>query len=320
MSQDDKHDHQKNIFNLASADGHFRRLPSTFRNVIEPGGEYPPEKGRYHLFISHGCPWANRTAIVRQLKGLQDLIDITVVSPALTAKGWAFKKAAEKEVAGTEDDPLYGHSYLREYYFKVNPEYDGRFTVPLLWDKKSESIVNNESAEIIRIFNTAFNDLLPTEKSSLDLYPKELQKEIDEVNDWVYNTVNNGVYKTGFATTQEAYDANVKPLFASLDRLEGILKGKNHLVGDRLTEADVRLFTTMIRFDPAYHGLFKCNYGQIRHMYPEINRWMKNLYWNNPAFKVTVNFEHIKVGYYYMKKHNPTGVVPAGPKPDIEEL
>ncbi|KAG9010463.1 S-glutathionyl-(chloro)hydroquinone reductase [Tulasnella sp. JGI-2019a] len=317
MSQDDN---QKNISNVASTDGHSRRLPSTFRNVIESGGEYPPEKGRYHLFISYGCPWANRATIVRQLKGLQDFIGITVVSPVLTAKGWAFQKAAEKEVAGTEDDPLNGCSHIREYYFKVNPEYDGRFTVPLLWDKKSESIVNNESAEIIRMFNTAFNDLLPVEKSKLDLYPNELRKDIDEVNDWLYNTVNSGVYKTGFATSQEAYDANVKPLFASLDRLEGILKGKNYLVGERLTEADVRLFTTMIRFDPVYHGLFKCNYGLIRHMYPEINRWMKNLYWNNPAFKATINFEHIKVGYYYFQQHNPTRIVPAGPTPDIEEL
>ncbi|KAG8886851.1 S-glutathionyl-(chloro)hydroquinone reductase [Tulasnella sp. 332] len=315
-------EHQQNILSWATKeDGHFRRLPSKFRNAIESGGEYPPEKGRYHLYICHACPWANRTAIVRKLKGLEEFVDVTAVSPLMAEKGWAFKKAADHEVPGSEDDPLYGYSNIREFYFKVNPEYDGRFTVPLLWDKKTESIVNNESAEIIRMFNTAFNEQLPADKAKLDLYPKELQKEIDGINEWVYDTVNNGVYKTGFATTQTAYEANIGPLFASLDRLEGILKGKDYLVGNTLTEADVRLFTTIVRFDPVYHGHFKCNYGQIRHNYPEINKWMKNLYWNNATFKDTTNFEHIKIHYYWSHKQiNPTGIVPLGPKPNIEPL
>jgi len=304
-------------------DGHFRRPASVFRKFIEAGGEHPPEKGRYHLFISHACPWANRTVIARQLKGLEDFIGVTVVSPYMGGLGWPFLKAAEHEIDGTEADPFYDSAHVRDLYFRVNPEYTGRFTVPVLWDKKSETIVNNESSEIIRMINTAFNDQLPADKAALDLYPKDLQAEIDGVNEWVYDTVNNGVYKTGFASTQEAYESNVKPLFASLDRLEGMLKGKNYLVGGKLTEADIRLFTTIVRFDPVYHGHFKCNIGTIRHNYPEINRWMKQLYWSKDvsAFRDTTNFAHIKAHYYWSHKQlNPTGIVPIGPIPDIEPL
>jgi len=191
----------------------------------------------------------------------------------------------------------------------------------VLWDKKLETIVNNESAEIIRILNVAFNDQLPADKAKIDLYPEDLRAEIDETNTWVYDTVNNGVYKSGFATTQSAYEAAVKPLFESLDRLEKILDGKEYLVGNRLTEADVRLFTTIVRFDPVYHGHFKCNIGSIRHNYPNINLWLKRLYWNNSAFKDTTNFEHIKTHYYWSHKQiNPTGIVPVGPVPYIEPL
>ncbi|KIJ36719.1 hypothetical protein M422DRAFT_178963 [Sphaerobolus stellatus SS14] len=195
-----------------------------------------------------------------------------------------------------------------------------KFTVPVLWDKKKETIVNNESSEIIRIFNSGFNDILPTEKAALNFYPKELQKEIDELNEWVYETVNNGVYKTGFAKTQEAYESAIRPLFDSLDRLEKILYGKEYLVGDRLTEADVRLYTTIIRFDTAYHGIFKCNLRTIRDGYPNINKWLKNLYWNNDAFKSTTDFDHIKTNYAFMAHINPTQVVPLGPIPNIEPL
>ncbi|KAG9047942.1 S-glutathionyl-(chloro)hydroquinone reductase [Tulasnella sp. UAMH 9824] len=314
-------DAQKNILTWASKDGAFRRQASSFRNVIEKGGEFPPEKGRYHLYISHACPWANRTAIVRRLKGLESFIDVTVVSPYMGNLGWPFKKAADLAIDGAEDDPLYGVSHLRELYFKANPEYTGRFTVPMLWDKKAETIVNNESAEIIRMFNTAFNDQLPEDKAAIDIYPKDLQAEIDSTNEWVYDTVNNGVYKSGFATTQAAYEAAVKPLFTSLDRLEGLLNGKDYLIGDRLTEADIRLFTTIVRFDPVYHGHFKCNLGSIRHNYPNINRWMKQLYWNNSAFKDTTNFEHIKHHYHWSHRQiNPHGIVPFGPIPLIESL
>jgi len=302
-------------------DGSFKRAPSSFRNWVQAGGEFPPEKGRYHLFISHACPWANRTTIVRELKGLDDFIGVTVVSPFMGTKGWPFKKGAEHEFEGVEDEPFYGYSHLRELYFKVNPDYTGRFTVPVLWDKQKEAIVNNESSEIIRMLNTAFNDQLPADKAALNLYPQGLQAEIDSVNDWVYDTVNNGVYKTGFATTQQAYETAIKPLFASLDRLEGMLKGKDYLIGDRLTEADIRLFTTIIRFDPVYHGHFKCNIGTIRHNYPNIHLWLRKLYWGNPAFKEWTHFDHIKTHYYWSHKQiNPTGIVPVGPLPPIEPL
>ncbi|KAG8949806.1 S-glutathionyl-(chloro)hydroquinone reductase [Tulasnella sp. 419] len=318
MASDSK-EHQSNILKWAGNDGSFKRLPSTFRNSIEAGGQHPPEKGRYHLYVSHACPWANRTVIMRKLKGLEDFIDVSIVSPRMGSLGWPFKKA--DDYPGANDDPLYGSNHIRDLYFKANPEYGGRFTVPVLWDKELQTIVNNESSEIIRILNTAFNDQIPADKAALDFYPQELRGEIDALNEWVYDTVNNGVYKSGFATTQQAYDAAVTPLFASLDRLEGILKGKDYLIGDRLTEADIRLFTTIVRFDPVYHGHFKCNLGSIRHDYPELNRWLKNLYWNNPAFKDTINFDHIKTHYYWSHKQiNPTGIVPAGPKLDIEPL
>lgn len=304
-----------------SADKGLARLsvPSSFRNFIEKGGRFPPEKDRYHLYVNKSCPWAGRTIIVRHLKGLESVISLTLLTPYMAELGWAFKKADERHIDGVEDDPHYGASHLRELYFKAEPGYEGRFTVPVLWDKKTETIVNNESSEIIRILNTAFNEFLPEDKANLDLYPEELRAEINGVNEWVFSTVNVGVYKAGFATTQSSYEEGVKPLFASLDRLEGILKDKEYLVGGRLTEADVRLFTTLVRFDPVYHGHFKCNIGSIRHNYPSLNQWMKRLYWGNPAFKDATDFHHIKTGYYGQKT-NPTGIVPVGPIPPIEPL
>ncbi|PIL23138.1 hypothetical protein GSI_14447 [Ganoderma sinense ZZ0214-1] len=299
-------------------DGSFDRRPTTFRNAIEKGGQFEPEKDRYHLYVSYGCPWATRTLIVRKLKGLEDFIGLTVVSPRLTPESWAFAKI--DPFPGVDDDPLYGSSYLKELYLKANPEYKGRFTVPVLWDKKTETIVNNESSEIIRFFNTAFNHLLPADKAALDLYPEPRRKEIDELNEWVYNTVNNGVYKAGFATTQKAYEDAVVPLFDSLDRLEKILAGKDYLVGNQLTEADVRLFVSIIRFDVGYHGAFKCNLRTIRDGYPAIHLWLRKLYWNNSAFSETCRFDHIKGGYYVMKTLNPHGIVPLGPVPNILPL
>jgi putative glutathione S-transferase len=235
------------------------------------------------------------------------------------SEGWPF--AAGDEFPGADKEPFYNSTHIKQLYFKANPDYSGRFTVPALWDKKLETIVNNESSEIIRIFNTAFNDLLPEDKKAIDLYPSDLAAEIDQINEWVYDKINNGVYKCGFATTQEAYEANVPPLFEALDRVEGILKGKDYLIGDRLTEADVRLYTTIVRFDPVYVGHFKCNMGTIRHDYPNIHRWLRQLYWKNPAFSSTTNFQHIKTHYYWSHTQiNPHRIVPRGPKLDIEPL
>ncbi|KAI0760529.1 glutathione S-transferase [Fomes fomentarius] len=299
-------------------DGSFNRPPSSFRNTIEKGGKHEPEKDRYHLFVSYGCPWATRTLIVRKLKGLDDIIGLTAVVPHLTENGWPFAKV--EPFPGADRDPFYDSSYLKEIYLKAEPNFTGRFTVPVLWDKKLETIVNNESSEIIRIFNTAFNELLPADKAALDLYPELLRKKIDDINGWVYDTVNNGVYKSGFASTQSAYEDAVILLFESLDRLEKILTGKDYLIGDQLTEADVRLFVTIIRFDTAYHGAFKCNLRTIRDGYPAIDLWLRKLYWINAAFSESTNFQHIKHGYYAISKVNPTGVVPIGPIPDIRPL
>ncbi|KAF8320447.1 glutathione S-transferase [Clavulina sp. PMI_390] len=311
----------KGITSWASDDGHFRRQISSFRESIAPGTDFAPEKGRYHLYVSYACPWAHRTLITRKLKGLEELIDVTAVSPYMGDLGWPFGPTAPFPAA--EADPLYDSKHIRDLYFRVNAEYKGRFTVPVLWDKKNQTIVNNESSEILRVLNSGFNELLAEgDGKKLDLYPESLRAEIDELNDWVYNTVNNGVYKAGFATKTEAYEANVKPLFESLDRLEKILSdGREFLIGGTLTEADVRLFTTAVRFDPVYVGHFKCNLGTIRHDYPSINRWMKNLYWNYPAFKDTTKFDHIKTHYYWSHPQiNSTRIVPAGPKLNIEPL
>ncbi|QRV91617.1 glutathione S-transferase [Ceratobasidium sp. AG-Ba] len=313
----DKSDAQKNITKWASTDGHFRRQVSSFRDVIEKGGKYEPEKGRYHVFVSYACPWAHRVLITRVLLKLEDVIGLSVVSPRMGNLGWPF--AAADEFPGADSDPIQNSNHMRDLYFKADPEYSGRFTVPIVWDKKNSTIVNNESSEIIRFLNTAFRDL--AEPVDIDIYPEPLRKEIDDFHSWVYDTVNNGVYKCGFATTQEAYETAVGPLFASLDRLEKMIEGKTYFIGDRLTEADIRLYTTIVRFDPVYHGHFKCNVKSIRHDYPNINRWMKNLYWNEPAFKTTTNFEHIKTHYYWSHTQiNPTRIVPVGPHPNIESL
>ncbi|GAA5963296.1 hypothetical protein JCM8115_000966 [Rhodotorula mucilaginosa] len=329
---------QKDITSWASKDGQFRRQSSTFRDSISKDGKFKAEKGRYVLYVSLACPWAHRTLIVRKLKGLEEYLDVVVVHSFMGALGWSFYPPVRDEEGGfpqtkgevgepdglaeVNGDPLFGSKFLRELYFRVDPDYSGRFTVPVLWDKQTNTIVNNESSEIIRMLNTEFNHLLPDEFANLDLYPENLRAEIDDQNDWVYNTVNNGVYKSGFATKQDAYESNVVPLFQSLDRLEKMLDGgKKFIAGDQLTEADVRLFTTIIRFDPVYVGHFKCNLGTIRHDYPNLNRWCKNLYWNYDAFKSTTNFDHIKQHYYMSHGQiNPTRIVPKGPLPPIEPL
>ncbi|KAL0959893.1 hypothetical protein HGRIS_011561 [Hohenbuehelia grisea] len=300
-------------------DGSFKRADSSFRNFIEPGGKFEAEKGRYHLYVSYACPWATRTLIVRKLKGLEELIPVSVVSPRMGAHGWPF--ASVDAFPDSDVDPLYKAEHVKDLYLKADPDYSGRFTVPILWDKKHHTIVNNESSEIIRIFNTAFNDLVSAEKAKLHFYPDHLKAEIDELNDWIYPNINNGVYRSGFATTQEAYGKAVVEVFDALEKLEKILDGKDYLVGGQLTEADIRLWVTIIRFDPVYVGHFKCNFKTIRGGYPAIHRWMKQLYWNNDAFKSSTNFDHIKTHYYWSHKSiNPTQIVPLGPKPHVEPL
>ncbi|KAJ6570978.1 glutathione S-transferase [Mycena vulgaris] len=298
------------------ADGSFKRVASTFRSFIEKGGEFAPEKDRYHLYVSYACRtsasvWATRTLIVRKLKGLEDIIPLTVVSPRLGTNGWPFGNI--DEFPGAEADPLFNSSYIKDLYLRADSEYASRFTVPVLWDKKLNTVVNNESSEIIRMFNTEFNDLIPADKAALDLYPAAHRAEIDALNEWVYSDINNGVYLSGFATTQAAYEKAVTKVFESLDKIEKILTGKDYLVGGQLTEADVRLFVTIIRFDPAYVGEFKCNIRTIRGGYPAIH----SLYWNIPAFKDSTFFDPYQGLLLWI---NPTGIIPVGPLPHIMPL
>ncbi|KAF7175560.1 hypothetical protein CNMCM7691_009125 [Aspergillus felis] len=305
--------------------GEFKRQQSVFRNFIsrEPGAQFPPEKDRYHLYVSYACPWAHRTLITRKLKGLEDIISFTSVHWHLGENGWRFA-TADEEVAGENvtPDPLHpDFTHLRAIYFSNDPDYTGRFTVPVLFDKKTQRIVSNESAEIIRMFYYEFDDLLPEKYRNVDLYPAALRSEIDATNDWTYNDVNNGVYKSGFATTQEAYEKAVTTLFASLDRIEAHLsKDANspYFFGSSITEIDIRLYTTIVRFDPVYVQHFKCNIRDIRSGYPAIHRWVRRLYWDIPAFRETTNFEHIKK--HYTKSHkqiNQFAITPVGPVPDI---
>ncbi|KAE8140658.1 glutathione S-transferase [Aspergillus pseudotamarii] len=302
--------------------GEFKRQTSVFRNWIsrEPGAEFPPEKDRYHLYVSYACPWAHRTLITRKLKGLEDFISFTSVHWHLGDKGWRFVTSDEKLPGeNTTPDPLHSDvTHLRDIYFANDPDYTGRFTVPVLYDKKTQRI----SAEIIRMLYYEFDDLLPSNSSQklLDLYPTNLHSQIDTSNEWIYNDVNNGVYKSGFATTQEAYQKNVTTLFSSLDKIEAHLQSNAspYFFGSALTEADIRLFTTIVRFDPVYVQHFKCNIRDIRSGYPAIHRWLRNLYWDIPAFRETTEFEHIK--FHYTKSHtqiNQFAITPVGPVPDI---
>lgn len=302
-----------------SKTGEFVRKDSAFRDTLStnPNDRFYAEPGRYHLYVSYACPWAHRTLMVRALKGLEDIIGLSVVDYYMGEKGWKFSTA--EETPGCIPDPLYQAQYIRELYFKANSNYDGRFTVPVLWDTKHETIVNNESSEIIRMFNSAFDSHLPKKLQGVSYYPEKLRAEIDEVNGWIYDTINNGVYKAGFATQQEAYAKNAQGVFASLDRVEDMLSDhRSYLVGGDLTEVDIRLFTTIVRFDPVYHGHFKCNLRSIGADYPHLLRWLRRIY-QLPHVKDTVNMEHIK-GHYY-KSHrqiNPYGIVPIGNGPDLD--
>lgn len=301
-----------NWYDTSNTDGAFKRESSLYRNKIskEKNAPFPAEKDRYHLYVSLACPWAHRTLIFRKLKKLEDYIGVSVVHPHMLENGWEFKQG----FPGATGDELYGLKYLYELYHKADNGYTGRVTVPVLWDKKKKTIVSNESAEIIRQFNTSFNELTGDNQ---DFYPEALAKEIDSFNDKIYHTVNNGVYKCGFATKQHAYEEAYKDLFATLDELDHHLSKNEFLVGNQITEADWRLFTTLIRFDAVYYSHFKTNQQRIND-YQYLNPYLIKLY-NHPGVKETVNFDHIKQHYYFSHKTiNPTQIVPLGPKLNLE--
>ncbi|WP_394558172.1 glutathione S-transferase family protein [Aquipseudomonas alcaligenes] len=296
-----------------SKDGRFQRENAQRRNWITadgtpgPSGEggFRAEAGRYHLYVSLACPWAHRTLIYRQLKGLDGLIDVSAVSWLMREQGWTFDAET-----GSSGDALDGLHFLHQRYTLDDPRYTGRVTVPLLWDKQQQRIVSNESAEIIRMFNSAFDGITGND---LDLYPEALRGEIDALNARIYPAVNNGVYRAGFATTQEAYEEAFGTLFDELEHLEQLLGKRRYLAGEHLTEADIRLFTTLIRFDAVYHGHFKCNLRRLAD-YPNLSGWLRELY-QLPGVAQTVDFQHIKHHYYASHRTiNPTGVVPLGPQ------
>jgi len=307
---------QDQWYDTKSSGGRFIRKASQYRNWITPDGSPGPageggfkaEAGRYHLYVSLACPWASRCTAFRVLKGLEDVVSMSVVDPHMGSEGWVFG-----DFPGDTPDHLFGVKRLYEIYLKVNPTYSGRVTVPVLWDRQTNTIVNNESSEIIRMFNSAFDGLTG---NSNDFYPEDLRGEIDAINAVVYDRVNNGVYKAGFATDQAVYAEAAKSLFAMLDELEARLDGPNYLVGNRVTEADWRLFTTLIRFDAVYHGHFKCNVRRLAD-YPNLSAYLKRLY-HVPGIAGTVDFDHIKTHYYWSHiTINPTRIVPIGPDLDL---
>ncbi len=293
--------------------GKFVRSTAKFRNWITPDGSAGPsgdggfkaEAGRYHLYVSYACPWAHRTLIFRALKGLEGLISVSVVHPDMLSEGWTFAD----DYPGATGDTLYGLPFARDIYTKADPEVSGRVTVPILWDKERETIVSNESSEIIRMFNTAFDHLTG---NTDDYWPAHMRDDIEEVNTRIYSTVNNGVYKSGFATSQSAYDEAVTALFESLDWLEDRLATRRYLMGDRITEADWRLVTTLFRFDPVYHLHFKCNRRRLID-YPNLWAYTRELYqW--PGVAGTVNFDHIVRHYHYSHDSiNPHRIIPINP-------
>ena len=305
-------------YDTESSGGKFRRTAAKFRNWITADGRagasgrsgFKAESGRYHLYVSYACPWAHRTLIFRKLKGLQDHVGISVVHPDMLSDGWTFNT----DNAGANGDMLYGLPFARDIYTKADPTFSGRVTVPILWDKERETIVSNESSEIIRMFNSAFDGMTG---NTDDYWPIALRDDIAPVNDRIYDTLNNGVYKSGFATTQAAYDAVVHPLFDTLDWLEERLSKQRYLIGDTLTEADWRLFTTLVRFDPVYHLHFKCN---LRRLVDYTNLWAytRALYqW--PGVAETVNMEHIVRHYHYSHESiNPHRIIPINPQIDFE--
>lgn len=294
-------------------DGEFVRRATTFRNFIsaDPSAEFKAEPDRYHLYVSYACPWAHRALLMRRLKGLEKVISVDVVDWLMPETGWTLEAKTE----GATLDSVNGARTLREIYAKADPSYKGSITVPTLWDKKLGTICNNESSEIIRMLNSEFNAL--AERPDADFYPEALRTEIDSINEWVYPNINNGVYRSGFARTQAAYERAVTGLFEALDRAEALLSERRYLTGDRLTEADLRLWTTLIRFDQVYVTHFKCNVRRITD-YPHLWGFTRELY-AHPAFRETTNFFHIK--HHYFESHlsiNPHQIVPVGPSIDYE--
>ena len=308
---------QDRWYDTKSTGGKFVRSNSQWRDWITVDGKpgegrtrgFKAVPGRYHLYVSLACPWAHRTLIFRALKKLEDIISVSVVHHYMGENGWTFRSDD-----GATGDTLYGLDFLHQIYTMADPTYSGRVTVPVLWDKKDKTIVSNESSEIIRMLNQAFDEW---GEASVDFYPEALRGEIDAVNELVYPSINNGVYRAGFATTQAAYEEAFRELFAALDTLEDRLSRQRYLVGNRLTEADWRLFTTLVRFDPVYVGHFKTNLRRIAD-YPNLSNYLRELY-QVPGVAETVNMLHIKAHYYGSHTGiNPTGIVPVGPELDLD--
>lgn len=304
-------------YDTSKSGGRFEREPTRFRNFVtadgSPGptgeGGFPAEAGRYHLYVCLACPWAHRTLIFRALKKLENVISVSIVSPLMGDEGWTFNEAE-----GSTGDSVNHTRKLGEVYLLAAPKYSGRVTVPVLWDKTRKTIVSNESAEIIRMLNTAFNAFTDDRR---DFYPEKLRTEIDAINNEVYPNINNGVYRAGFATKQEAYEEAFRALFAALDRMEERLSKHRYLAGAALTEADWRLFTTLIRFDAVYYSHFKCNERRILD-YPNLSNYLRDLY-QVPGVKGAVDLDHIKRHYYWSHPQiNPTRIVPLGPKLDFD--
>ena len=297
-------------YDTRASGGRFVRSESQFRDWVSADGSSPfkAEAGRYHLYVSLACPWAHRTLIFRALKGLEEVVSLSIVDPLMGAQGWAFS-----DYPGATPDHANGKRFLHEIYSLAKPGYSGRVSVPVLWDKNSRKIVNNESSEIIRMLNSAFD---AWGRADVDFYPGALRGRIDEINALVYERINNGVYRAGFATTQAAYEEAFDGLFAALERIEALLTRQRYLVGDRLSEADWRLFTTLVRFDAVYYGHFKCNLRRLVD-YPNLSNYARELY-QVPKVAATVDLDHIKRHYYASQKTvNPTGIVPKGPALDF---
>jgi len=297
-----------------SESGEFQRQEDAFREWISADGStpYPAATGRYHLYVSLACPWASRTVIFRMLKGLEDKISMTIVDPIRDERGWAFRDGP-----GHSTDPVNGFKFLSEAYAATDPNFDGRVTVPVLWDKETKKIVNNCEDDICRMFNDAFNAV--AQNKDVDLFPKEIAQEQEKLSDFLYDHVNNGVYKAGFATHQRPYEISCLKLFEALDELEARLSQSRYLFGNRIVEADWRLFCTLIRFDVVYHGHFKCNLRRIID-YPNLQSYLMDLY-QQPGIADTVNFDHIKRHYYMTHTEiNPTRIVPIGPALDLTKV
>ncbi|MEL6187046.1 MAG: glutathione S-transferase family protein [Myxococcota bacterium] len=291
------------------SDGNFTRAPTTFRGRVEAGGRFAPEAGRYHLYVSLACPWAHRVLIHRKLRGLEDVISLSVVHYEMFDDGWEFKDGP-----GVISDPVYGARFMRDVYVAADPKFTGRVTVPVLWDKQEGTIVNNESRDLIRMLNTSFLEL---GNPTISFFRPEQAAAIDAAIDAIYEPINNGVYRSGFARSQRAYDSAVTELFEALDHWEKVLGEQRFLAGDKLTEADWCLFTTLVRFDPVYHGHFKCNLRRIAD-YPHLSNYLRQLY-QVPGVAETVDFEHIKKHYYRSHESvNPTRIVPKGPIQDLQ--